>query len=220
MPSPADVRRRALLAAAKVTLSLSALACADTESPLSTASLTPGTGGQSAAGVPSAGHAGQGAAGQGSAAAGGSSAGASVATTGGSSGKSGHAGSGTSGQGGSVYALACGLPSDTPPTDETVACCGQRLDVVLPLDPEQPWVNDPSWPATLEASEQACCEVVVAGRDAALPDPNEPFDELTWRQASRCCPYLDQTGPIFFGPTCTPWGPPMPPAMPAHLMLA
>jgi hypothetical protein len=100
-----------------------------------------------------------------------------------------------------------------PPKPETAcfdgaanvdACCSTLLTSSFSDDH---LFSDPS-SATDE--EKACCDLVLDTLDTwASADP-APFE---WGLGSSCC----STG--LFGdwtdhPTCTPWGPPMPPAMP------
>jgi len=88
---------------------------------------------------------------------------------------------------------------------DTTACC---TDVLTEAFSDDHLFTDPTL-ATDE--EQACCDFAVTTMDtwpnAGLP----PFDYV---HVSGCC----STGLVEGGweahPSCTPWGPPMPPAMP------
>ena len=206
MPTPAaEIRRRALLAAAKVTLSLSALACADSESPADrTDALTGGAG--SPGGASTTGGAG------GSAIAGsGTAAGTGGVAAAGAGGAGAAGGSGLAGQGGSVGGSACDVLQEASYKVSTVDCCTAQVASVLPVwsDTTQPM---PDRPETIDQATLDCCKVLVVTNDASK-QPFQP-ESAAWQQAATCCPYLPLNDPEFQGPTCTPWGPPMPPAMP------
>ena len=51
----------------------------------------------------------------------------------------------------------------------------------------------------------ACCNVVVAHAN----EGGSVMEQLGWENIQRCC----QAAGSPFGPACTPWGPPVPPAM-------
>lgn len=102
-------------------------------------------------------------------------------------------------------------------TESTFDCCVARLEAVPPNDggfafPEAS-VSDPE--------VQACCATVIARLDYELRqtigDPDaaavEQQDEQTAAPVRwACCQVTPNEGP-----TCTPWGPPMPPAMPGEV---
>lgn len=163
-PSMIDARRRALLAAARVTLSLSALGCKS--EPAKPTSSYPAT---------------------------------SDVVAGDLNGP----------------ALACGLPARPPHTSERVDCCEAR---VLGLAPAwSKWgLLPPELPGEVDAATMACCQAIITAYDTNLRT-RARSPEHTNAQAA-CCHYVMRAeGLPFRGPTCTPWGPPMPPAMPAWI---
>jgi hypothetical protein len=91
-------------------------------------------------------------------------------------------------------------------TDATIACCVDVLDVRV-LDgsiwsDEEPASND----------ELSCCELVLDAVDASMIPDAPPFNDGPYYA---CCSLTLGTGDDH--PACTPWGPPMPPEMPADL---
>ncbi len=101
--------------------------------------------------------------------------------------------------------------------EPTFDCCVERLEAVPPNDggfafPEAS-VSDPE--------VQACCATVIARLDYELRqtmgDPDAAAIEQQDEQKAApvrwaCCQVTPNEGP-----TCTPWGPPMPPAMPGEV---
>jgi hypothetical protein len=53
-------------------------------------------------------------------------------------------------------------------------------------------------------------------RDTAPPGAPPP-DTFPWTSTYRCCQVPGVTPPAPASPTCTPWGPPAPPALPEGL---
>lgn len=93
--------------------------------------------------------------------------------------------------------------STAPSTPETDVPCGERLEAAFP-DGGAPWfVNQP--PITKDPALVACCE-----RLEAATTPDVRADVI---RASGCC-HVEFPG---WGAACTPWGPPVPPAMPARV---
>lgn len=90
-------------------------------------------------------------------------------------------------------------------TDEA-ACCS---DLLTKTFSDEHLFTDP---ALATDEEKACCDLAVATLDTWQSPEPPPFD---WAHASNCC----GTGLVEGGweahPSCTPWGPPMPPAMPS-----
>ncbi len=201
--SPAEIRHRALLAAAKVTLSLAALGCGaadplpslatdqrSSESPCEQGGKRCDTGAAGAAGAAPEEQAGGAPPGVGGASPGVGGVGGQVATAG-------------AGQGGG---LGCGENTEFPYDAVQVNCC---LDVVKKTFPQDPGALPPE---TLSAEELACCRVVLTSRDQQGEAPIAGVDPIPWNLAYACCLFTDPSDGSF-SPTCTPWGPPMPPAM-------
>jgi hypothetical protein len=178
-----EVRRRALMGAAKVAFSAALVGCggvAIVEQPLGDG----GSGGGATSGGETT------SVGQTSAQS------KSVATTGASSSTG-------------LAANACG-PAAPPYGADVIACCDALLDATFPEGA----------PATspLGADVVACCDVALEVRDVETP-PGEmvPGDAFPWNVAYQCCVVPGVAIPEPSSPTCTPWGPPVPPAMPADL---
>ncbi len=109
--------------------------------------------------------------------------------------------------------LLCHAPTaaeDVPlDDDELVACCRAELgpQLSLALDDQQVW-NDFATAAAEDAGTQACCTVLVVNNDADAQSTGNVDFETAWL-LQPCCQSID----VPVGPTCTPWGPPMPPSM-------
>ncbi len=99
-------------------------------------------------------------------------------------------------------------------SESTFDCCVALLDAVPPNDggfafPEA---------AVADPEVQGCCATVIARLDYEIrqgPDASAAAqaDEQTAAQVRwACCQVTPNEGP-----TCTPWGPPMPPAMPSEV---
>lgn len=99
-------------------------------------------------------------------------------------------------------------------TESTFDCCVALLSAVPPNDggfafPEA---------AVADPEVQACCATVIARLDyevrqgpdasAAAQKDERTATDVRWA----CCQVTPNEGP-----TCTPWGPPMPPAMPGEV---
>lgn len=87
--------------------------------------------------------------------------------------------------------------------DEQAACCEAELASLVPPD----FAIDQ---APLPTSMTTCCGGLVARHDASFDAGTAGESKLSYYQLSQCCQLLD---PMPIGPTCTPWGPPMPPSM-------
>lgn len=81
--------------------------------------------------------------------------------------------------------------------------CGERLEAAFPDGGAMWFVNDP--PITKDPALAACCERLEA---ATAPDVR-----VEVVRASGCC-HVEFPGWVA---ACTPWGPPVPPAMPARV---
>jgi hypothetical protein len=117
-------------------------------------------------------------------------------------------------------ALACTGQTEVDAGDvssETFACC--IAEVKSATGDASPW-GDPNGPdaspVTNNPAAENCCNVIVARIDnepdggSFSEDYNTAGDALNW-----CCIALKYP----MGTACTPWGPPMPPAMMAEEML-
>jgi hypothetical protein len=89
--------------------------------------------------------------------------------------------------------------------ESTELCCE---DVIATEIPPEGLIDA----TALSADAVACCKVVVPFYDDAMSAGTTLSDAhaLTWSQRSSCCGAFD---PVPIGPTCTPWGPPLPPTM-------
>jgi hypothetical protein len=104
--------------------------------------------------------------------------------------------------------LACDAPPPGEPVsggEEQLACCADHLAPIVPSD-KNGW-NWESWEKQKSAPDaQACCNVVLAHTNASQ---NPAWDMVGWDTLSACCYALGNPS----GPACTPWGPPVPPAV-------
>ena len=86
---------------------------------------------------------------------------------------------------------------------EQLDCCVALLEPAWPGEGPEAWQE---WETTMkDEAVGACCNIVVA-------HANESFqlvESLGWQNVQMCC----QAAGSPFGPACTPWGPPVPPAM-------
>jgi hypothetical protein len=87
-------------------------------------------------------------------------------------------------------------------------CCGEALTKAFADD------HIFSDPTTASNEEQACCDLAVTTMDTweGLGDP--PYD---YQLTQSCCQTLVD-GAWDKHPSCTPWGPPMPPRMPRRMI--
>jgi hypothetical protein len=101
--------------------------------------------------------------------------------------------------------------------ESTFACCVSLLEAVPPNDGGFEFPDA----AIGNPEVQACCATVIARLDydmrqtIAQPDASttEQQDEQTAAPVRWACCQVTPSE----GPTCTPWGPPMPPAMPGEV---
>jgi hypothetical protein len=97
----------------------------------------------------------------------------------------------------------------TPPVDwwtfdeHTFACCAESLAAAIPAGDPTPWVEASQRDM---ATYNCCTQVTHANMDALWSGHPVPYPAPEG-VLEACCEL--QTGV----PTCTPWGPPMPPAM-------
>jgi hypothetical protein len=104
-------------------------------------------------------------------------------------------------------------------SDATFECCIDLLAPELQSDAVLPMLGDA---AAHDPNVVGCCAVAIyrldgdyGNPDAAARDQGDLFEaglgpRLAWDELQSCCPPLGYPD----GPTCSPWGPPMPPAMP------
>ncbi len=81
-----------------------------------------------------------------------------------------------------------------------VACCTRQLDRAL----------GDGGAAVTAGADLACCGFLAAQNDLVIADGGGFSQNIPHRTA--CCQALGWRGTI----TCTPWGPPVPPAMPGE----
>jgi hypothetical protein len=94
---------------------------------------------------------------------------------------------------------------------DTDACCNKLLESAfadghLQMDP-----------ASVTPEEKACCDLAVTTMDTWDWTKDPPFDAQV---PTQCCSSGIVQGGWEAHPACTPWGPPMPPAMPRHFVAA
>lgn len=97
----------------------------------------------------------------------------------------------------------CPLPVYSLPTDADVSCCEAEVAAAFPAGGGAG--ADPS------PGVAACCGVAIDYYDHHGAEAAAAGHVLPWNVLSACCGALH---PAPIGPTCTPWGPPPPPAMP------
>lgn len=99
----------------------------------------------------------------------------------------------------------------------TFDCCVARLEAVPPDDGGLAFPDA----AVGNPEVQACCATIIARLDYENRDTvSQPDAEAAFQQDEQtaapvrwaCCEAMPNEGP-----TCTPWGPPMPPAMPGEV---
>jgi hypothetical protein len=99
----------------------------------------------------------------------------------------------------------CHLPVYALPTEDDERCCEGEIGAILG--------EGFAFPAgALSAELVSCCSLVVSFLDEHQGAQGQGGHEVSWNERGACCAVLD---PMPIGPTCTPWGPPSPPAMPA-----
>lgn len=107
-----------------------------------------------------------------------------------------------------VDATACTVTADAA-TPKELACCAAKVKATFPADVVEPvdagGVGDAGSP---DKELVACCGEIVRTYDSTHDLG------LTFQQARACCYALPGTWWEHPGIACTPWGPPMPPAMP------
>lgn len=101
---------------------------------------------------------------------------------------------------------SCLGSSPGPYSKAQVDCCALVVKNQLP-----PYTSQLP---TLSAEQSQCCQLVVSASDAHLMGRG-PDLGVSRSEAYRCCSF---PGPMPDGPTCSPWGPPMPPPMDLALL--
>src|SRR5260370_27398882 len=107
---------------------------------------------------------------------------------------------------------------DARVSDETFECCVSLLAPELLLDAQPRVFTDA---AAHDPNVLDCCAVAIYRVDRGYGDPDAGARDrgrladaglTSFNSLRGCCAALAY--PLVEGPTCTPWGPPMPPAMP------
>ena len=100
--------------------------------------------------------------------------------------------------------LMCSAPpvgEEVALDDEQFQCC---VDALIPITPHEGEGWD-QWQDTMQDGEvQACCNVVAVHAEV----DHQRIEELGWEKFNACCSSLDHPPGA-----CTPWGPPVPPAI-------
>jgi hypothetical protein len=102
-----------------------------------------------------------------------------------------------------VDATACGVTPDAATTDQ-LDCCAAKVKATFSDTEPEPVDAGPAPDPGLVA----CCGELVKAYDGSTHDYG-----LTFAQARACCYVLPGQWYEHGGVACTPWGPPMPPAM-------
>jgi hypothetical protein len=63
--------------------------------------------------------------------------------------------------------------------------------------------------AAEDGALKACCQTIADARDAHNASDASGASPEPWADRNECCSLLDWSGSM----TCTPWGPPVPPAL-------
>ena len=116
----------------------------------------------------------------------------------------GAASAGAAGEAGAAGAAACGEGAEHPYSAEQVDCCVAVVKAAFPGG-----LSEPA-PEALTAEQAGCCRVLLETRDQQDPAAE---GAVPWELAYPCCPFVPSASQDGFSPTCTPWGPPTPPAM-------
>ncbi len=88
------------------------------------------------------------------------------------------------------------------PYETSESCCKAEVaSAHFPSDPK--WTQNPDM--RVDAVTRGCCVVLA---NASLKA------QTVWAERGECCPAIGWNG----APSCTPWGPPVPPKMPAALL--
>jgi hypothetical protein len=104
--------------------------------------------------------------------------------------------------------LACDAATGqgAPVDAAQVACCDDLVGELAPTG-EGNWEEEwQAWQAAAaDPDVQGCCGVLVA----AVEQDSAARATIGWQALSACCDALEFPA----GPACTPWGPPVPPAL-------
>lgn len=106
----------------------------------------------------------------------------------------------------------CKLTGQGPFTEDHLACCKPHIAF------RDMWSNPP---VTVTAEEKTCCQALLnqinapwgSTVDGGLVLWDQNADPDLWEMGMRCCDVMGNP----MGPACTPWGPPVPPAVSAEL---
>lgn len=104
-----------------------------------------------------------------------------------------------------AMAQTCDITGPEPVNEANELCCEDVI--ATEISPDGLIIA-----SELSSDAIACCKVVVPFYDEASTTGTTLSEghALTWSQRYGCCSALD---PMPIGPTCTPWGPPLPPTM-------
>jgi hypothetical protein len=130
---------------------------------------------------------------------------------------------GTTGEtdtGGVDNAGGVGQAGEAASAGAPAAICGEAVDACLTLLEQELLEQEPPG-APLSDAGKACCDTVVVGFDDLRLSNAQCFGDLDRRfmvsgVRGRCC--SDQA--TWSHLACTPWGPPVPPELPAELLRA
>ncbi len=103
----------------------------------------------------------------------------------------------------------CGATTTAPFAPEAVACCQALLTSTFAAGPAGP-------PPPATPNLVGCCDMALVVRDTQTPGAPPP-ETFAWETTYACCQVPGVTTTKPFSPTCTPWGPPVPPALPEGL---
>ena len=104
-----------------------------------------------------------------------------------------------------VTSTTCGPIETDAATPAQTECCAARVRDTFPAD----WTEPPGTEGgDLHPELAECCDEIVRAYDGVHEYG------LTFQQARACCYVLPAPWYSHGGAACTPWGPPMPPAMP------
>ncbi|MEO7095833.1 MAG: hypothetical protein ABI175_21415 [Polyangiales bacterium] len=104
-----------------------------------------------------------------------------------------------------VTATTCGPIVSDAATPEQLDCCAARVRETFPAEWAEPISEEPT---DVHPELAECCAQIVEAYDGVHELG------LTFQQARACCYVLPAPWYSHGGAACTPWGPPMPPAMP------
>lgn len=112
-----------------------------------------------------------------------------------------------------IDATACGPITPDAATTTQLECCAAKVKATFDSDAGEPFdAGGDADGGSPDPTMQACCGEIIKVYDATHDLG------LSFQQARACCYMLPGVWYEHAGYACTPWGPPMPPAMPDEVV--